>query len=116
MGDEARKRTMKRRLWIGAFTAFAVFWTIDYLWGNQLGITSESDSGPPAITAPPSPRAPWPPPSILDDVRQPNDAIQGDWYCWDNPPVLPHHLGHHVAGDHLCTWGELRDSGFAGPP
>jgi hypothetical protein len=29
------------------------------------------------------------------------------WYCWNVGPALPHHYGHHVVGDHLCTDAEL---------
>lgn len=34
------------------------------------------------------------------------------WYCWDQGDPSPHHLGHHVAGDHYCSSGELREAGF----
>ena len=33
------------------------------------------------------------------------------WYCWDSGPPEPHHLGHPVSGDHLCTSQELGGSG-----
>lgn len=37
------------------------------------------------------------------------------WYCWDNPAAGgPHHLGHRVPGDHICSDDELKDQG--GPP
>lgn len=29
------------------------------------------------------------------------------WYCWDVGSPSPHHLGHRVAGDHLCSNAEL---------
>lgn len=29
------------------------------------------------------------------------------WYCWDSGNPSPHHLGHHVYGDHLCSESEL---------
>lgn len=32
---------------------------------------------------------------------------QGYWYCWDSGSPDPHHLGHPVTGDHLCTTQEL---------
>jgi hypothetical protein len=31
------------------------------------------------------------------------------WYCWDDGHGEPHHLGHPVTGDHLCTDQELED-------
>lgn len=40
-------------------------------------------------------------------------GTSGYWYCWDAGPALPHQLGHPVAGDHFCTFAELRASGFA---
>ncbi|MEH0585619.1 hypothetical protein QA942_16545 [Streptomyces sp. B21-106] len=40
--------------------------------------------------------------------------VQKYWYCWDSGPNKPHHLGRRVAGDHLCTWGELRQAGMVG--
>ena len=37
------------------------------------------------------------------------------WYCWDNPADGgPHHLGHPVYGDHICSDEELKNEG--GPP
>jgi hypothetical protein len=37
------------------------------------------------------------------------------WYCWDNPAEGgPHHLGHPVSGDHICSDEELKNEG--GPP
>jgi hypothetical protein len=37
------------------------------------------------------------------------------WYCWDNPAEGgPHHLGHPVSGDHICSDEELKNQG--GPP
>ena len=36
------------------------------------------------------------------------------WYCWDSGDPDPHHLGHHVSGDHHCTYKELHDAGFSG--
>jgi hypothetical protein len=41
-------------------------------------------------------------------------VTQGYWYCWDSGDPKPHHLGHYVSGDHLCTDGELHDAGLAG--
>jgi hypothetical protein len=36
------------------------------------------------------------------------------WYCWDNPAKGgPHHLGHPVSGDHVCSDAELRSQGGA---
>ena len=29
------------------------------------------------------------------------------WYCWDTGNPSPHHLGHPVSGDHLCSDSEL---------
>ena len=37
-----------------------------------------------------------------------NRVTQYYWYCWDNGDPQPHHFGHYVYGDHLCTNGELR--------
>jgi hypothetical protein len=33
------------------------------------------------------------------------------YYCWDSGSPRPHHLGHQVSGDHLCTKQELTASG-----
>jgi hypothetical protein len=34
------------------------------------------------------------------------------WYCWHNPAEGgPHHLGHPVSGDHICSDDELKDQG-----
>lgn len=34
------------------------------------------------------------------------------WYCWDNPAEGgPHHLGHRVSGDHICSGEELKNEG-----
>jgi hypothetical protein len=32
---------------------------------------------------------------------------QSYWYCWDTGDPQPHHLGHHVSGDHYCSQAEL---------
>ncbi len=34
-------------------------------------------------------------------------ATQTYWYCWNSGAPEPHHLGHHVSGDHYCTDHEL---------
>jgi len=34
-------------------------------------------------------------------------VTQSYWYCWDTGNPTPHHLGHPVYGDHLCTDQEL---------
>lgn len=57
-----------------------------------------------------------PMPQLLDNPSMADDQIQGSWYCWNKIHLAPHRLGHHVYGDHLCTWGELRSSGFAWSP
>ena len=31
----------------------------------------------------------------------------GYWYCWNSGNPAPHHVGHPVYGDHLCTYQEL---------
>jgi hypothetical protein len=31
----------------------------------------------------------------------------GYLYCWNTGNLSPHHLGHPVYGDHLCTYQEL---------
>jgi len=35
------------------------------------------------------------------------------WYCWDEGAKAPHHLGHYVAGDHVCSDDELAGTGFS---
>ena len=35
------------------------------------------------------------------------------WYCWDQGGRPPHHLGHYVAGDHVCKDAELKGTGFS---
>ncbi|MFE9098929.1 hypothetical protein [Streptomyces sp. NPDC007264] len=49
----------------------------------------------------------------LRDTEHRDSDTQAYWYCWDAGDPAPHHLGHLVAGDHLCTWGELRSAGVA---
>jgi hypothetical protein len=39
------------------------------------------------------------------------DTTQDYWYCWDEGDPMPHHLGYHVSGDHLCDDSELSDAG-----
>lgn len=34
------------------------------------------------------------------------------WYCWDTGDPDPHHEGHPVEGDHLCSKAELREAGM----
>jgi hypothetical protein len=34
------------------------------------------------------------------------------WYCWDKGAKAPHHLGHYVEGDHVCSNAELKGTGF----
>ncbi|MFF1763183.1 hypothetical protein [Streptomyces sp. NPDC058249] len=41
-----------------------------------------------------------------------DEDVQSYWYCWDSGPKDPHHIGHRVSGDHLCTRGELRQAGM----
>jgi hypothetical protein len=37
------------------------------------------------------------------------------YYCWDDPSQGgPHHLGHPVSGDHLCSDDELHKAGISG--
>ena len=40
-------------------------------------------------------------------VYQNSPVTQSYWYCWDTGNPSPHHLGHPVYGDHLCTNQEL---------
>jgi hypothetical protein len=35
------------------------------------------------------------------------------WYCWDQGAKKPHHLGHPVAGDHVCSDDELKGTGVS---
>jgi len=35
------------------------------------------------------------------------------WYCWDHGDKAPHHLGHYVEGDHVCSDSELTGTGFS---
>lgn len=112
-------RKWKRRLWLGGIGTFLAFLAVDQFWGVQLGIRNppDWDSGAPAATSSPADSDTFSPmPSLIDDPSQPDWMVEGFWYCWNNGPLLPHHLDHHVPGDHLCTWGELRSSGFAWQP
>jgi hypothetical protein len=36
------------------------------------------------------------------------------WYCWNTGDPSPHHLGHPVSGDHLCSDSELKAAGIGG--
>lgn len=52
--------------------------------------------------------------NIADNISSPvsdDNIVQGYWYCWDSGLGSPHHLGYPIAGDHLCTYGELRRAG-----
>ncbi len=47
-------------------------------------------------------------------IKQANDRGFGYgsssyWYCWDNGVPAPHHLGHPVKDDHLCTQEDVSD-------
>ena len=42
----------------------------------------------------------------------PDGTLQFYWYCWNDGHAGPHHLGHRVIGDHLCTVGELKRYGM----
>jgi hypothetical protein len=35
------------------------------------------------------------------------------WYCWDEGAKDPHHLGHYVEGDHVCSDEEPKGTGFS---
>jgi hypothetical protein len=35
------------------------------------------------------------------------------WYCWEQGAKEPHHLGHYVAGDHVCSNDELNGTGVS---
>jgi hypothetical protein len=39
--------------------------------------------------------------------RDDGHVSQSYLYCWDTGDPSPHHLGHHVSGDHYCTDKEL---------
>lgn len=54
--------------------------------------------------------------STLPDTStyQSTPRYQYYWYCWNSGNSSPHHLGYHVSGDHLCSYQELHDAGFAG--
>lgn len=43
--------------------------------------------------------------SFVDRTHAPSQTY---WYCWDYGDPDPHHIGHPVEGDHLCTPDELR--------
>jgi hypothetical protein len=45
---------------------------------------------------------------VATSANDTSDGVtQGYWYCWDSGDPKPHHLGHPVSGDHLCTDREL---------
>lgn len=118
MEEDDRARRRKRRLWLGGIAAFLVFLAVDQFWGVQLGIRNPPDwsGSSPAATTPAETSTPSDMPSLIDDPSQPDWMVEGYWYCWDSGALAPHHLNHHVPGDHLCTWGELRADGFAWRP
>ncbi|MFJ4517468.1 hypothetical protein [Streptomyces sp. NPDC088816] len=64
----------------------------------------------PSMHSQPTP-TPTPTIHVIDNPELPDDAIHGYWYCWNTGALAPHHLGHRVSGDHLCTRGELRFAG-----
>jgi hypothetical protein len=96
-----------------ATAAVAVALLVDFIWGAQLGWYPPADGQP--TTAPPTTTDRFANgiPHILDDPNEAATSVEGYWYCWNNGPLMPHHLGHRMPNDHLCTWGELRSSGFA---
>lgn len=76
---------------------------------------TDSSSAPAATpTVADATDTPGPLPSITNNPAAPDDEVEGYWYCWNTGTLGPHHLGHRIPTDHLCTWGELRSSGFAG--
>jgi hypothetical protein len=36
-----------------------------------------------------------------------SQTSQSYYYCWNSGPPSPHHLGHYVSGDHVCTDKEI---------
>lgn len=42
----------------------------------------------------------------------PDSDVNSYFYCWNSGSLQPHHIGHPIAGDHLCTYGELRSVGI----
>lgn len=69
--------------------------------------TTLNPTPPPAQPTQPTPQLPTQP---LPDNR----VTQYYWFCWDTGNPSPHHLGHHVYGDHYCTNQELHDAGKPG--
>lgn len=46
------------------------------------------------------------------DTPSDSTSFNTYWYCWDNPAEGgPHHLGHPVLGDHICSDEELKSQG-----
>src|SRR5579859_1559564 len=45
---------------------------------------------------------------IYISPKTPNSQTQSYLYCWDTGDPRPHHFGHRVAGDHLCSDEELK--------
>jgi hypothetical protein len=45
--------------------------------------------------------------STIPTVDTEDAVTQSYLYCWNYGPPQPHHLGHPVSGDHLCTNREL---------
>lgn len=39
-------------------------------------------------------------------------SVNSYWYCWDEGAVEPHHYGHPLEGDHVCSDDELKGTGF----
>jgi hypothetical protein len=75
----------------------------DYHWQNLLNPRYQVTSGPPAAPVLPLPTyTPW----------QPGDPVPNTyWYCWDSGAPSPHHEGHPLSNDHLCTPQELAAAG-----
>jgi hypothetical protein len=56
------------------------------------------------------------PPPTTEPVWMTEHVSQDYWYCWDTGPLQPHHLGHRVLTDHLCTDQELASLGHPVTP
>lgn len=73
---------------------------------------SSDPSVSPAVSEDPS-YSPAPSEDTTDTTEDTdNEVTQSYYYCWDSGAPEPHHYGHPVSGDHLCTNAELREYGY----
>ncbi len=108
-GDGARRATVGEALsW--AIWAVVVLACLALVVGKPI-LDATRDTHRPRDDGRPASSTPAASAMVIDDPLASDDETEGYWYCWDSGALAPHHFGHRVPHDHLCTWGELRAAG-----